>query len=136
MIEPRPSVVQFAKAIARAERERGGGASNANVAQRVLSRIHTELGKVIGPAGFDVLLARALVLARRGHPVLTGVAAQPGGKLTGFDDAARDAAALEDGAMAIVAAFIELLVVLVGRDLAERLVRNVWPAAQMEKEEK
>ncbi len=36
--------------------------------------------------------------------------------------------------MAIVAHFIELLVTLIGEDLAKGLVRNVWPEAVEEEE--
>jgi hypothetical protein len=129
MIEPRPSVTQFIRAVARAELARGGGADAADVAQRILTRLHQSLVKLIGSAGFDVLVARSLVLARRAHPALAGVGAGPGGRLTGVDDAARDPVALQEGAMAVVSYFMELLVVLIGEDLAMRLVRDVWPAS-------
>ena len=36
--------------------------------------------------------------------------------------------------MAIVAHFMELLAVLIGEDLAMRLLRDVWPAAAEEEE--
>jgi hypothetical protein len=83
----------------------------------------------VGPAGFDVLLARALVLARRAHPVLSGVTAGAGGTLAGLDDSTRDRVALAEGGMAIVTEFIELLITLIGEDLAVRLVVGAWPEA-------
>jgi hypothetical protein len=126
MIEPRPSVTRFVQAVARAELARGDGADAADVAQRILTRLHQSLVKLIGSAGFDVLIARSLVLARRAHPALAGVTVGPGGRLTGVDDTAM---ALQEGAMSVVSHFMELLVVLIGEDLAMRLVRNVWPAA-------
>ena len=131
MPEPRPTVTRFVSAVRRVEIARGG-AREADVTQHILSRLHQALGKLIGPAGFDVLLARALVLARRGRPVLTGVTAGPGGALAGLDDAARDGAALQEGAAAVVSHFIELLIILIGEDLGMRLVRDVWPAATEE----
>jgi hypothetical protein len=97
------------------------------VPRRLIERLHQALGKLIGSAGFDVLLARALVLARRTHPELAGITARPGGALEGLDDA-HGGVALEEGALAIVAHFVELLVVLIGDDLAMRLLRDVWPA--------
>jgi hypothetical protein len=134
MIEPRPSVTKFVRDVARAELARGGGVNDSDIAQRIMTRLHQQLGKVIGPAGLDVLLARSLVLARRAHPLLAGITAGPGGTLAGFDDAATDAVALKESALAIVAHFMELLVVLIGEDLAIRLVHDAWPA--VEKDEK
>jgi hypothetical protein len=117
-------------AIVRAELARGGSASDSDIALRIMTRLHQQLGKVIGPAGLDVLLARSLVLARRAHPLLAGITAGPGGALAGFDDAASDAVALQESALAIVAHFIELMVVLIGEDLAIRLVHDAWPAVE------
>ncbi len=99
-----------------------------------MMRIHAELGKVLGPAGVDVLLARSVVLARRARPVLAGITAGPGGTLGGFDTAGLPAAELQEGAVAIAVHFIDLLVTLVGEDLAMSLVRNVWPEAGEEEE--
>jgi hypothetical protein len=134
MIEPRRSVTRFVKAVVRAELSRGGGVEDSGVAQRITMRLHKELGKLIGPAGIDVLLARSIVLARRAHPVLARITAGPGGTLAGLDDAALEAAELQEGAMAIVSHFFELLVSLIGEDLAMDLVRGVWPAAEEEED--
>ena len=134
MIEPRRSVTRFVKAVARAELSRDGGAEDSGVAQRITMRLHKELGKLIGPAGIDVLLARSVVLARRDHPVLAGITAGPGGTLAGLGEAALEGAELQEGAIAIVAHFMELLVSLIGEDLAMDLVRGVWPAAEEEED--
>jgi hypothetical protein len=134
MIEPRPSVVRFVSAVVHAEIERSGGAHDSDLTQRIMTRLHHELGKVIGPAGLDVLLARALLLARRAHPLLARITAGPGGTLAGFDEAAPSTVALQESATAIVAHFIELMVVLIGEDLAIRLLNDVWPA--LEEDEK
>ena len=100
-----------------------------------MTRLRQELGKLIGSAGFDVMLARSLVLARRTHPLLTGIMVVPGGTLTGFDQTARDPGALQESMAAVVSHFIELLVNLIGEDLAMRLVRDVWPAAAEEEKQ-
>ncbi len=136
MTEPRPSITRFVNAVVLDELARASGASESDVAQRILMRLHDQLSNLIGRAGFDVLLARSLVLARRAHPVLAGITAGPGGTLVGIDEATRDGATLQVGATAIVAHFIELLVVLIGEDLAMSLVRDVWPAAEEEDEKK
>jgi hypothetical protein len=129
MIEPRPSVARFVRAVVRNELSGGGGTERADVAVRITLRLHKELGNLIGPAGVDVLLARSVVLARRAHPILAGVTAGPRGTLAGLDDTALPGVELQEGAVAIVAHFIELLVTLIGEDLAMALVGAVWPAA-------
>jgi hypothetical protein len=129
--EPRPSITLFVSRIFRHEVEQGG---EGHVAERILKRLYQGLWKLIGPAGFDVLLARALALARKSHPVLAEISVAAGGELQGLENAALDPAALQDGAVAIVACFIDLLVTLIGAELGLRLVRDVWPG--LEEEEK
>jgi hypothetical protein len=129
--EPRPSILLFAGRILRHVSERGG---DGHAAERIMKRFYQGLWKLIGPAGFDVLLARSLALARKGRPVLAGITAAPGGALHGLDNPALERAALDDGAAEIVARFIDLLVTLIGEELAMRLVRDVWPG--LEEEEK
>ena len=131
MNEPRPSFTLFVSRIFRREVEQGG---EDDVAERILKRLYQGLWKLIGPAGFDVLLARSLALARKSHPVLAGISVAPGGQLRGLEDAARNPAALQDGAVALVALFIDLLVTLIGAELAMRLVRDVWPGLEEEEE--
>lgn len=118
MIEP-SSVARLVSAHVRLELAR-----DADV-ERVAARLHERLTKLVGPGGFDVLLARALLLAKRGHPVLVGVDAGPGGMLVGLGDAARDPVAVEHAVTAIVANFIELLVVFIGEELTMRLLHEV-----------
>jgi hypothetical protein len=130
MIVPRPSVTQFVDAVVRDELARHAGAQGVEVVQHITTRLHGELGRLIGPTGFDVLLGRSLVLARRGHPALAGITIGPGGAIVGLDATSGEvpnAVGLQEGAVAIVSHFIELLVVLIGEDLAMRLVGDVWP---------
>ncbi len=122
MIEPRPAIRRFTTSVVVAAMARGDDP------QGITARLHGKLVNLVGSAGFDVLLARALVLSRRAYPFLSGVVAGPGGTLTGLGSAA-DPASVEQGTVAIVAYFVELLAVLIGEDLAMRLVRDVWPEA-------
>jgi hypothetical protein len=117
------------------ELARGNTANDFDVAHRLMERLNAALVKLVGPSGFDVLLDRALVLARRAHPVLKGVTTASGGALAGPADTSLSAVELQEGAIAILAQFIELLAQLIGEDLAMRLVRDVWPAAAAESEE-
>jgi hypothetical protein len=124
LIEPRPAIRRFATFVVGAAFARGGGA------QDVMVRLHESLVNLVGVAGFDVLLARSLVLARRVHPYLAAVTVGPGGRLPGLAEAA-DPASVEQGTVAIVAYFVELLAVLIGEDLTTHLVCDVWPEARV-----
>lgn len=119
MIEPRASVLQLATGLVEAELDRDASAWHVTV------RLHATLAKMVGTNGFDVLLGRALSLARRSHPVLAPFVVGPGGRIAGPADAAPDPVAVERAAVAVVANFAELLVVLIGEDLTMRLLREV-----------
>lgn len=110
-----------------------GGAPEPPAAARMMARLRPDLARLVGPAAFDVMLARSLVLARRDHPALARVAAGPAGAITGLDGAG-DVAALQEGGLAIVAHFIELLATLIGEDLAMRIVGKAWPGAEEQEE--
>jgi hypothetical protein len=134
-MQPDPAISRFVRSVLRAELARGGGARGPEGTQRLFAQLHQGLAKLIGSAGVDVLLARAVVLARRDHPVLAEIALSPGGKLVGLDEgAAQNGIAVQEGAIAIVSHFIELLVTLIGEDLTMRLVGDVWPEATKEEE--
>lgn len=122
MIEPRPAIRRFAASVV------GGAIRRGDAVQGITARLYASLANLVGPAGFDVLLARSLVLARRVHPFLAAVTTGPGGTVTGLAEAA-EPASVEQGTVAIVAYFVELLAVLIGEDLTMHLVRNAWPEA-------
>lgn len=121
MIEPRSSVLRLATSLVEAELSRKASAWH------VTERLHARLARMVGTNGFDVLLARALVLAKKTHPALTSFVTAPGGKVDGLASAepVTDPAGLERAAVAVVANFVELLVVLIGEDLTMRLLREV-----------
>jgi hypothetical protein len=120
MIEPRVGIRQFATSVVRAAMARGDDA------QGVTARLYESLANLVGPAGFDVLLARSLVLARRANPFLDNVVAGPRGTLTGLEEAAKSGP-IEPGLVEVVSYFMELLAVLIGEDLAMHLARDAWP---------
>ena len=128
MSTPRPSLLRVATAVVATELSRASAGHEARVAERIMIRLHEHLGKLIGPAGFDVLLARSLVLARRAHPSLSGCVAGAGGHLSWPEEpGGANRASVERGAVGILSRFFELLAVLIGEDLTMRLVRDVWP---------
>ncbi len=122
---PRDSALRFARSVF--ERERGLLDETPVVTgNRIGKALHDRTGKVVGSGGFDVLFARALVLARRRHPILASVSAAAGGALSDSADES-DAAVMQAAIVAVFATFVELLAVLIGEDLALRLVRDAWP---------
>jgi hypothetical protein len=128
MLEPRLSVTQFVNWAARAESARPSDERETLVAQRILTRLREQLTKLIGPAGFDALLGRSLVLARRTRPAFARVMSVADDKLEGLDPSARETLDFDDSALAIVAHFVELLVTLIGEDLALGTLRDFWPS--------
>jgi hypothetical protein len=119
MIEPRPSVVKIASAHVRAELVRQPGL------EAVAVPLHDCLARLVGTGGFEILLSRALVLAKTEHPVLADVTATKGGLLVGLGKPEHDAVAAEQAAVAVVAQLLELLVVLVGEELTMQLLHGV-----------
>jgi hypothetical protein len=130
VISPRPSIERFVRSLREIEVARGGAGADLQIAHRILVRLHRRLGELVGTAGFDVLLARAVVLARRRHPSLARLTTGPEGKLIGTDDPVSDAA--DEAGTAIVAHFLELLVTLIGEDLTMRLVGDLRPGEHEE----
>jgi hypothetical protein len=128
MLEPRPSARRWIEVAARAQAALDGDECGSAVAQRVLTRLHQPLGKLIGPVGFDTLLARSLVLARRAEPALAGITAGPGGTLEGLAGLTGEGTRPDEEALAIASHFIELLMDLIGEDLVMRMLRDIWPA--------
>ncbi len=133
MVEPRPSVTQFVNSAARVESAWGGGEREPLVAQRILMRLREQLTKLIGPTGFDALLGRSLVLARRTRPALRRFTSAVDGKLDTLDALAREASDFDEGTLSIVEHFVELLVTLLGEDLALGMLHDVWPPTSTNK---
>ncbi len=127
MTVPRESVVTFAASVV--ELELAADPSDpAGVVERVALKLHDALGKLVGSAGFDALLSRAMVLARRACPTLAEVRVLPAGGVEGFREATagQEQATILAAAEALLAHFVELLLVLIGEDLGMRLVRMPW----------
>jgi hypothetical protein len=129
MNSPRPSVATFARSVVEIELAADAGDA-LGVADRIAAKLLAALGRLVGTAGFDALLSRAVVLARSACPGLAGVRAVAGGRIEGFRESLidQDTVMITTAAEALLAHFIELLVVLIGEDLGMRLVRAAWPS--------
>jgi len=97
-------------------------------------RTRQEYAALLGQAGFQALLARALTLATAEFPWLAaGGVAERDGSLKGLRAAAegRELAQAGAGFVAVLGHILGLLVVFIGGDLTGRLVRQVWPEADL-----
>jgi hypothetical protein len=95
-----------------------------------LARVSTPL---IGQVGVDALMRRALHLAGRRHPWLVesrdaGYPGEPTADvLVKLEH--QDPAVATEGAAAVFATFLELLVTFIGEPLTMHLLRRAWPGA-------
>lgn len=104
---------------------------------RVFDHLYQRLNGLIGPAGYDALLQRALYLARAGSSILGNVkvAASPDDvSLEGLQASVRDQdpTVVREGLASVLAQFIWLLVTFVGETLALRLIHEAWPEVMPE----
>ena len=106
----------------------------ASAALSALTKLRIHLTRLVGIAGFEALLARALALARAEAAWMGTVRVQTDGTLEGFSEAAQlqlaDAVAV--GCTALLAQLFGLLVTFVGEALTLRLMQEVWPEARLD----
>ena len=105
------------------------GADAAAAALHTFSELRAHLVKLVGVGGYQALLARACVLARRDAAWLMKVSVD--------DDAALERFALEAenlspaqvaaGSEALLGSLLGLLFVFIGEGLTEQIARDIWP---------
>jgi hypothetical protein len=131
-------VSSWARTLARAVllAESGGAgepAASPAAAERVVARLDGRLSGLIGVAGYQALLGRAMRLARAEVPGLALVSedTQALGEVRGLSAFAaaqgQAPATLAAGFTAIVAHLIDLLAAFIGAPLTARFVREIWP---------
>jgi len=87
---------------------------------RVCDKLRRPLTTLAGAAGFHSLLARALTLAKKESPLLSGWEVRSDGSLQGMNGEA-----VQSGAV-LLAHFIGLMITLIGEPLTIRLVQDAW----------
>ena len=96
------------------------------VAERAHTALRAGLGRWIGIEGYRALLGRALARAELEHPALGALAFLGGDEpVTTAAARARDAGEVAAGMVALVAAVIESLGRIIGREMALRLVEQI-----------
>ena len=105
-------------------------------AERVSEELRAHLSKRIGQEGFRTILARSLVLTTAQFPHLSAVRVGADGTLIGLRGAISHAQEAQDkeaqgvtieGAVALVAQLLALLISFIGEDLTLRLLSAVQP---------
>ena len=105
---------------------------------RALQRLQKHLVGWFGPDGVDALLIRALERTRSSYPILTAIQRPVSGtlQLTGIAEAFNaashgkgtlDTHEVREGIMALLAAILALIGRLVGDEMMQHLVRQIWP---------
>lgn len=104
------------------------------VAWIVFEKLRLNLSKLVGSAGFQALLTRALALSKAEALWLEAVRVRADGTLEGFREIAstQPVDAGEKGSSVLLAQLLGLLVTFIGEALTLRLLRDVWPEAQVE----
>ncbi|MGI4828376.1 MAG: hypothetical protein ACRYFU_09345 [Janthinobacterium lividum] len=88
---------------------------------RVWEKLRRRLSYLVGSVGVNTLMQRALTLAKRECPALSGVQTMDDGSLAGLQGDAAQASSM------LVAHLIQLLVTFIGESLTLRLLRGTWP---------
>lgn len=102
-------------------------------AVRVCDKLRVPLSKLIGVAGFQVLLSRALVLAKAEDAALMVLQVQTDGSLMRLDkiEQHQDGAAAKAG-MVLVAQLLALLITFIGEPLTLRILLGTWPEVSID----
>lgn len=114
--------------------ERAHSLNPADAAESTCARLRACLETLVGEEGFRVLLARAMVLAKRDAPWLAPVTVSVNCVLEGLPEASTDEDANEatESFATLLAHFLGLLVTFIGEPLTLRLVRDMWPEAPLD----
>lgn len=127
MIPMNPALRTAAKRVLEVEGVANRGSRTLHTAALV-NRLRRVLSRLLGSAGFNALLARALTLAKTEAPALSAMQLGKDGSLVGLSEE-DDLAGAE---VVLVAHILRLLVAFIGPDLMLRLVNDVWPSARLE----
>jgi hypothetical protein len=100
------------------------GISDTSITCPVCEKLVEPLRLMVGSAGVNSLLQRALTLAQREASALSKVEVQSDGSLKGLKGDALS------GSSVLVAHLIELLVTFIGESLTFRLLGEAWPELQ------
>src|SRR5688572_21925788 len=109
----------------------GPAAAKNSPAFRACERLRLPLGRLLGTDGFRALLSRALSLGSAQVPWLRALHVNADGTVEGSEPeelkTKRDAAALAEAEIVLVAELLGLLATFIGPALTLRLLHDIWP---------
>jgi len=120
----------FARRLIAAEANgRNSSGAKGSAAFPVPEKLRPMLSMLVGNAGFQTLLARALTMATEEVPWLRAVTVTADGSLEGWEPlhAQLTPDKFLEGRVVLAAQLLGLLVAFIGENLTVRLVREVWP---------
>jgi hypothetical protein len=130
MSRANPQIRNFAERLSvfEARRNRSIGTKTPAVFEG-FEKLRPQLVPLMGTGGFQVLLARALALARSEVPWLRAVQVNEDGSLAGLEAvrAQTDPAEFLEGGVVLLSRLLGLLVAFIGENLTLRLLREAWP---------
>jgi hypothetical protein len=94
---------------------------------RVCQTLQPHLSMLIGKAGFQSLLNRALTMARPASSWLRAVHVAADGVLSMPEPSALSARQVAEGGVDLIAALLDLLIAFIGEPLTWRLMHDAWP---------
>ena len=94
---------------------------------RVFEKLRGSLTQFIGADGFTALVRRGLALARAEVPSLETATVAADGRLQRIAKPAADLSLTVDGATAVTAHLLALLVTFIGEPITLRMLRQIWP---------
>lgn len=108
---------------------KGGAGSPGRIAFRVCDKLRKSLATLMGVAGFQSLLSRAVSLAKKDVPWVAGLQINPDGsfRFTPELEAQFDTDEAIAGGSAVIAQVLGLLITFIGEALTLRLVQQTWP---------
>jgi hypothetical protein len=100
----------------------------------VCDKLRPHLATLVGNAGYQALLSRALALAGTEVPWLRGLKVKADGSFEGLEELHAKLAPQEfiKGRSVLLAQLLGLLVAFVGENLTLRLVREIWPKVPLD----
>ncbi len=119
--ELNPAIRRLAERLLALEKDAPIVAEDLSATCRVYEKLRRPLSHLVGSAGVSSLLGRALTVATRECPALSGVRVMEDASLVGLEGEAAEASSV------LVAHLLQLLVTFIGESLTLRLVQDVWP---------
>jgi len=130
MSQASPQMRDFAKRLtAHESKGNKSSQSKARVAFQVCEKLRPHIATLMGNAGFQGLLARALALASREAPALRALHVKADGSLAGLDELeaqARPVDLAEEGVV-LLTQLLGLLAAFIGESLTLRMVLQAHP---------